>query len=150
MQRSKPLIPFSHDHHHGLVVCRRVREGLKRNINPGRITAYVRDFWVKDLQHHFAEEERLIFPLLADDDVHLVQALSEHKLLRAYIMGLSEDEFDVLDAFAKALEEHIRFEERVLFPYIEQSVPKPLASISNSPSKESAEASHWGDEFWKG
>lgn len=125
MRRSGPLIPFSHDHHHGLVLCRHIREDLMRYTEPAHIIAYVREFWRTDLQRHFDEEERSVFPLLPEDEPNIRQALQEHEELRAGIATLSagttQDSLDILENFGKLLEAHIRFEERVLFPQIERT-----------------------------
>lgn len=123
MQRSKSLIPLSHDHHHGLVVSRHILEGLKRNVELSRIADYICAFWTHDLARHFAEEEQLIFPLLPEDDKGRRRAESEHAQLRmaAEKFGGPDTQLhtDELAGFAELLQAHIRFEERELFPHIE-------------------------------
>lgn len=151
MQRSQPLIPFSHDHHHGLVVCRRIGEGVKHGIAPGRIIAYIREFWHKDLRRHFEEEEQSVFPLLPGTDGLIIQALEEHRQVRAYISLLFSDNHACLEtaaAFGKLLQQHIRFEERVLFPHIEQSAPAAQLAGLNSQPLQAHKPLQWSDEFW--
>jgi iron-sulfur cluster repair protein YtfE (RIC family) len=87
------------------------------------MAAYVRDFWHSDLKRHFKEEETIVFPLIPADDVMVQQALSEHRSLSGIVGQLTEKpgEADaLLTAFAVLLRAHIRFEERDLFPHIEQ------------------------------
>lgn len=123
MQRSQQLIPLSHDHHHGLVFCKRIESRLDKQEDPARIIEYVLDFWRKELVSHFEEEEHQFFPLLPETNSELVQALSEHAALRALIHEFETSngsQTEQLRRFASLLRSHIRFEERVLFPLIEQ------------------------------
>ena len=154
MQRSQPLIPFSHDHHHGLVVCRRIQEGLKRNIDPGRITSYVRDFWLKDLEQHFEEEETLLLPLLDEANIFVKRTKDEHRRLRTLIEQLSEEapqaKEPILAAFTELLNAHIRFEERELFPSMEHEVARErLEEVSKSLKSKPSQPYIWNDAFWK-
>ena len=134
MQRSKSLISLSHDHHHGLVLARRIVTDLKY----GRIRqadGYVLAFWETDLKRHFEDEERFVFPLLPATDEGVLQAVSEHQQLYKYVVSMKEggEEAEMaasLKAFAALLREHIRFEERVLFVHVEEtSTKEALAAI---------------------
>jgi hemerythrin-like domain-containing protein len=154
MQRSQSLIPFSHDHHHGLVVCRRIQEGLNRNIDPGRITDYVRDFWLKDLEQHFEEEENLLLPLLEEPNVFVKRTRDEHKRIRLLIEQMSEGDEEaqesILAAFAELLNAHIRFEERELFPLIESEAgTEKLEKVAIALAGKQAPPHIWSDAFWK-
>ena len=123
VKRSKPLIPLSHDHHHGLVVCRRILENIKPNSDPGCMATYIRNFWDSDLERHFKEEETIVFPLIPDDDAMVQQALSEHRALSEIVGQLIAEPngtAPLITEFALLLRAHIRFEERELFPHIEQ------------------------------
>ena len=126
MQRSEQLIPLSHDHHHGLVFCRRIVERLNREEEPAHIVRYVLDFWEEHLAPHFLEEETLWFPLLSEECAERIQALDEHLRIQGLIQKLVICPYDsvvCLRQLADLLREHIHFEERVLFPLIERSVP---------------------------
>jgi len=155
IKRSASLTPLSHDHHHGLVISRRMREGLKRNIQPGRINAYVRDFWEHDLQRHFGEEEAVIFPLLGKEHELVHQALTDHEQMRRYMQQLTSpgtNETELLRQFAELLQSHIRFEERTLFPEIERLVPGHLLTEAGKSLHQGHSVScvSWEDEFWLG
>jgi iron-sulfur cluster repair protein YtfE (RIC family) len=149
IKRSKPLIPLSHDHYQGLIAVRRIREGLTRAIHHGRIAAYVRDFWDRELARHFSDEEILVFPMLPEGDELMQRAVAEHHQLQEYMDRL--DEPGVLAAFASLLEAHIRFEERVLFAHIEHSAsPTQMAQAGADLQHQHAEgAICWSDAFWK-
>jgi iron-sulfur cluster repair protein YtfE (RIC family) len=115
--------------------------------------AYVRDFWHADLQRHFREEEELIFPLLPASDELVQRALREHRQLEEDISCLGADDAAGvrLAAIAALLEAHIRFEERALFPHIEQAAaPDDLQragiALQDAPASQPV---NWADEFWK-
>ena len=153
LKRSASLTPLSHEHHHGLVVCRRVQEGLKLGIPADRISAYVRDFWERDLQRHFEEEESVIFSLPGTDGRLVQQAVDEHAQIRRYLAQLSEpgaDEAALLAQWAGLLQSHIRFEERTLFPHIEQHVAADLLLDAGQRLQRDHSVScvTWADEFW--
>jgi hemerythrin-like domain-containing protein len=55
----------------------------------------------------------------------------------------------LLQNLAQAIDDHIRFEERQLFPYAEQVIPeKELNLIYDQLPKEKAECEKWEREFW--
>jgi hemerythrin-like domain-containing protein len=150
IKRSESLVPLSHDHHHGLVVVRHIRNGLKLKTHPGRITAYVRDFWQGDLQRHFKEEETVVFSLLPQSDPGIQQALLEHRQLSSLIEQMDdESEAELFAAFADLLETHIRFEERRLFPAIEQRLSMGELLKVGEALQHSTVPACWKDEFWK-
>lgn len=135
MKRHRALIPLSHDHHHGLVQARRLHRGATRDA-PGRrkAAAAFLGFFARDTRTHFREEEERFFPLLIDADAPatelLTRALLEHQHLHALVHKL-EIEVAARDVsattmrkVAETLEEHIRFEERDLFPLIESVTPE--------------------------
>ncbi|WP_040680313.1 hemerythrin domain-containing protein [Niabella aurantiaca] len=121
MKRHKSLVPFSRDHHYGLLCCWKIRQGIKKGIAAARIGLYVDYFWKTYLKQHFDEEERWLFQ---QDDLSL-QAIAEHRELEALVGTLaSAAANDRLTIFADLLDRHIRFEERVLFPHLEATVPE--------------------------
>jgi len=119
IRRNEALKPLSRDHHHGLLLCWKIRQGIKPNVEPERIKKYLDWFWISYLKPHFEIEEKYVFPVLGNENELVKQALAEHRKLKR----LFENE----DAISKAislieeeLEKHIRFEERVLFNEIEK------------------------------
>jgi hemerythrin-like domain-containing protein len=55
-----------------------------------------------------------------------------------------------LNAFAKLLETHIRFEERMLFPHIEQLASEAMLEQAGKKLQKEAPVtkSDWPDSFW--
>ncbi|WP_353181503.1 hemerythrin domain-containing protein [Parapedobacter lycopersici] len=148
LKRSAYLKSISRDHHHGLLFCWKIREGFKRGVAADRIKQYADWFWRAHLIDHFALEERYIFPVLGDGHELVKRALAEHRRLKR----LFEQETEVwrsLSLIEEELDEHIRFEERVLFSELQRVATTPqLAEIAEHHGG-AAHAPEWGDEFWK-
>ncbi len=147
IKRSVELTPLSRDHHEGLLLVWKIRQGIRNGTELQRIADYVRWFWKVHLDVHFTEEEQLFSPLFPEGNEGLKQMLEEHSKLRS--MASSQDwNEESLENFAQLLNDHIRFEERTLFPYIEQQAsPEQLRLIYESHSAEKNNAV-WKDEFW--
>jgi len=128
MKRHESIVPLSRDHHHGLLCCWKIRQGIKKDIAAERIGAYIRYFWNLHLKTHFEEEEQLLF--LVQDPL-CAQAVAEHRMLSALEESIAANPATGdLEAFAGLLDRHIRFEEWVLFPHLERTLPaEKLAAI---------------------
>jgi len=77
-------------------------------------------FWSSDLERHFADEERLLLPLMKWSALQRFgdRMLDEHRVIRELVQKARRSPDD-LARFADMLRRHIRFEERELFPAIE-------------------------------
>ncbi|MEZ5101666.1 MAG: hemerythrin domain-containing protein [Thermoleophilia bacterium] len=129
MQRHPSLVPLSHDHHHALVAARRLRRAadLDAASRLDAALAFVAFFRAETVEHFRVEEERL-FPLAVSGDdapALVVEALAQHARLHARVQGLEraaaagEAPGDAMHELADALHDHVRLEERELFPLIE-------------------------------
>jgi mannose-6-phosphate isomerase-like protein (cupin superfamily) len=128
MRRRPALVPLSHDHHHVLVEARRLRRAAGGPGASVAASAFL-DFFRADSVRHFREEEELLFPLVVDFDEArepVVRALVDHQRLHALAAELDErladgDEVgEVMRHLGGLLHDHVRHEERVLFPLIEE------------------------------
>lgn len=147
LKRHPALHHLSHDHHHGLLLCWKIRQGFKLEVEPDRMKTYCEWFWGNHLQAHFEEEEKLIFPVLSTDDPMIKQAMSEHKRLRK-LFSTWENPEKTLGQIEEELEKHIRFEERVLFPVIqEKASPIQLEEIAAHGEREKF-VENGEDTFW--
>ncbi len=118
IKRNESLKAISREHHHGLLLCWKIRTGIKKQIEPERIKKYSDWFYTSQLLPHFELEEQHIFTLLGNENELVKKALSEHRRLKR----LFESETEVmknLTLIEEELESHIRFEERVLFNEIQ-------------------------------
>lgn len=120
IKRHRAMQPLSRDHHHGLLLCWKIRTGLAKGIATQRIKRYADWFFINHALPHFELEERYLFPILGTQNESVQRAILEH----ARLTGLFRDTDDIeksLDAIQAELGKHIRFEERTLFAEIQKS-----------------------------
>lgn len=146
MKRHETLKPLSRDHHHGLLLCWKIREDLKKQISEDRIKSYTDFFFTSQLRPHF--EEKQIFPLLGENHPLIVRALNEHRRLEQLFKG--EGEKDTFVAIEHELNRHIRFEKRQLFMELQNSVSADrLQQIENEEENViTPDPDDWEDKFW--
>lgn len=132
-QRHPSLIPLSHDHHYGLALALRLKQGDKALLNDGwthdrhEQARRVRAFYESELRPHFDAEERVVFPAMQKEMQHssalvgsLIQQHRKMEEMIAALPSLSGEELDDhLSTLGLLLEQHIRSEERELFPMCE-------------------------------
>lgn len=85
LKRSRELRPFSIDHHQGLLLCWKIRTGLKKEVGIERISVYVNWFYTNYLLPHFELEEQYLFPVLDSSSNLIKRALEEHRIIRMLI-----------------------------------------------------------------
>jgi len=154
--KERPLIPLSWEHHYGLVVSRRITLGIKNRVKISRIIPYILDVWEKYIEPHFQTEETLLLPAIKGETpvsreiIHKIE--TEHNTLRQLIESFRKSEGDTesLRNFATLLHDHIRFEERELFPLAETTLSrdklKEIDGILYRNFKEIKDS--WADKFW--
>ena len=150
IKRSKQLTPLSKDHHEGLLFAWKIKQGLKNETDPKTIAQYVHWFWKNHLQEHFTEEEQILAPYLPADNELLKQMFDEHENIEAMVRINDEiPDKTLLAQLAQAIDDHIRFEERQLFPYAEKVITEEqLNDIYERLSREPAQCEKWEREFW--
>lgn len=129
MKRDSNIIPLSRDHHYGLLFCWKIRQGLSRAVSLERIRPYIHHFWQHNLEEHFFEEEALLFRNSPDPLCR--QAIAEHRDIKGLvwsIMGNGAWDRANYIGLADLVERHIRFEERQVFPYLEQNLTREQLS----------------------
>lgn len=128
MKRSDALVRLSRDHHHGLVVAQRLRRATVETAAAAR-SAFL-EYWTTDGHDHFRAEEEVLLPAFAryepPTNDAVVRVLTDHVDLRRRAADVAIDDpptCDDLHALGDRLRDHIRHEERVLFPLIEGALP---------------------------
>lgn len=149
--------PLLEDHYFGRLFCWRVHEGIKLGVDSRRIALYVQSFWQQSFCNHLKEEDIL---LLTDHANPLIQkAITDHLFLCSQFTEISDstDEIDrmQLSNLAQALDEHILYEEKILFPYLKHTLSHNiLRKINKSLAIENKSLTRqkylYADEFWKG
>lgn len=147
IKRSKELQPLSRDHHNGLLLCWKIRTGIKNGVEITRMKNYIDWFYENHLVQHFAVEEKYIFPVLGNENENIKKALHEHRRLRR-LFEKKEDIKKTLNLIEEELESHIRFEERILFNEIQEvATEEELRNIETYHSN-AIHCEDWKDEFW--
>lgn len=138
MKRATALTPLSRDHHHGLAVAQRLVRATAQTATDAR-TRFLA-FWQTEGRHHFQIEEEQLLPALArhvpPEHEAVVRVLVDHVELRRQAGDLATQpppSLKTLKELGYRLQRHIRHEERVLFPLIEESLPEPeLAELATA------------------
>jgi len=138
-KRHPSLVSLSQDHHHGLALALRLRQGDKALLNDGwthdraEQAVRTRKFYMEGLRPHFKAEEEVLFPLmrsmLEQCSVLIDKLVTQHRELEQLISSLSapgKSLDGILVALGTLLDEHIRLEERQLFPQYEKGIPEEL------------------------
>jgi len=153
INRNEHMKKLSRGHHFSLLFCWKVRQGLKMDVAMERIWKYVQYFWQQHLQSHFREEEKTFFAPIKDRMVQ--RAINEHKLIKRQIESLANDsgnnERKSLAKIADMVYEHVRYEERDLFPHLEKKLSKEqLEDIGEQIDKhqQSSLQDQYEDQFW--
>lgn len=137
VKRTPELAPLSRDHHHALVAAQRLRQATQDSAAAAREQAIA--YWRSDGELHFRLEEEVLLPAYADHgDAYadlVAHVLCDHVALRSRIAALERDQLslDRMRDLGRRLAEHVRLEERELFPLIERTLPPPaLAAVADA------------------
>ena len=153
VNRNEHIRKLSREHHFSLLFCWKIRQGLKMDVATERIRKYVHYFWQRHLQPHFQEEERMLFAPIKD---RLIQrAINEHtyikQLIEEFIFYSKINERKSLANIADMVDEHVRYEERELFPHLERKLSREqLESIGKKIQQhhQSSLQEQYEDQFW--
>lgn len=147
IKRNENLKAISREHHHGLLLSWKIRNGLKKEVAPERIKKYVNWFYITHLLPHFELEEKYVFPILDKEHELVKKALSEHRRLKRLFESKTATVKNLMQ-IEEELESHIRFEERVLFNEIQMiATEKQLEEIKTIHKEEKFE-DNLTDAFW--
>jgi hemerythrin-like domain-containing protein len=155
LKRHPALIPLSRDHHFGLLMVWKVRQGQSRGVDPQRLFNYINYFFPAHLESHFSLEKDVVFSYLAKNDLLRKEVEAQHKAIRKAFHNLDklkeEELVNRLSEFCLLIETNIRFEERKFFQYLQRELQsKELVEMG-----EKIAAIHlpviekWADKFWE-
>ena len=156
MKRNKNLYPLSHQHHNGLMATLLLKKGLERKADAAVMGNFILTVWDNELRNHFIKEEVYLHPhvlQIAELMDLYKQMKTEHHQIRKMIdnirSGLSTVE--LVNEFHVLLEKHIRFEERTMFPFIEEHVQQEqlLELGKHLEHLESRACSDYPVKFWE-
>jgi hemerythrin-like domain-containing protein len=130
MKRHEALERLSRDHHQALFQAMRLKRASEDDA--GDVLGDFLDFWFSIGQLHFRAEEEVLLPAYsaygnASSDA-VVRVLVDHVEIRREaheLGGLKSDPApERLHVLGERLDKHVRHEERVLFPLIEEALPE--------------------------
>ena len=130
MKRHDALAPLSREHHGALILAQLLKNittvytGLPADVI-GK-AAYAIRFYNEELVKHFKEEEDIVIATITGMDVTLdtlaIEIIAEHKELQTLFTTINDvsDLSAHLEKIGNTLEQHIRKEERIFFPLVQQ------------------------------
>ena len=127
------------------------RQGIKKDVSTERMVRYVQYFEKQHFIPHFTEEEEILFAPLNDAKVQ--KAIDDHvhilRLAKEISFSGKENQQKELGKLADLVDDHVRYEERVLFPHLEEKLTdEQLEEIGKQISVEAIK-DYYEDEFWK-
>jgi hypothetical protein len=133
--RHETLIPLTHDHHHALAQAKKLREVGEMTDRAERqnVANDFLNFYFGRAVRHFHEEEELFFaPLIDDPEARdlVLRAVSDHLRIHALVRTVKRQltsgaaDGETLGEISRILTEHVRFEEKELFPLVERLIPE--------------------------
>jgi len=133
------------EHHIILELCYRIRIGLLHRVQIKRIKIYTDLFYHEYLKPHFELEEKYIYSVFEKDNLLIKRAISEHRRLKRLFENSDSIE-ESLSLIEEVLENHVRFEEHVLFPGLKERIEnKTIVLVMPELPEVSFE---WPDRFW--
>jgi iron-sulfur cluster repair protein YtfE (RIC family) len=129
VQRHPAFQDLSRDHFTGLLACLHVTRAVEGHETAPPLdaaTAGLLDLWHKELRFHFDEEDEDLQPSLEGAGADLLARLrDDHARLRAAFADLEGQHAATFAAVAKDLRDHIRWEEDVLFEWLQTHLDEP-------------------------
>ncbi|HMU46496.1 MAG TPA: hemerythrin domain-containing protein [Chitinophagaceae bacterium] len=150
IKRSEQLAPLSREHHDGLLFAWKIKQGLANQVPLDKLRQYSMWYWRHHIKPHFFQEEKILVPYMPQGHPMATRLKEEHDHIRELILGL-DDEADkrTLILLTDLINNHIRFEERELFVYLEALLTKEkLDEIFVQLEKHPVSCDEWKDEFW--
>jgi len=154
IKRNKALVALSREHHFDLLLAWKLRRGIKAGVTASRMGAYVNYLNEQLIAAHFRDEENLLFDRLPKNDKMCGRALKDHQRLRELITlvtATGNHDLNLFNELSDLIEDHVRYEERELFPYLEQQLPAGDLSEAEKKLDERHQGFRetWEDAFWE-
>jgi hemerythrin-like domain-containing protein len=149
--RSRQLAPLSIEHREGLEFANRIREGLKRNAPVEIMREYILWYWRNHIRPHFRHEEDVVFSFFPPGNKLAQRMRNEHDMICELLICLDEEaDKRTLTLFADLIVDHISFEEKELFAWLEKELSEDQLEKIQARLEETPIvcAEKWENEFW--
>jgi iron-sulfur cluster repair protein YtfE (RIC family) len=122
MKRQAALAPWSREHQEALVLARRAVLTHAGAEGHAALVEQLLARWDAQLAAHLAAEERRLLPALAAAGAAgpVQRVRQEHASLRSLTARLRAGDSTALSPWGDAMREHVRYEEREVFPLAER------------------------------
>ena len=147
IKRNKNLQPLSRDHHYSLLLCQRIKLGISKGVSVERIKSYTDWFFENHVCEHFEIEEKYLFTILGNDNELIQKAISQHRRLQQLFIDTTNIS-NSLSLIAEELDNHVRFEERILFNEIQKSASEEQLQLISKVHPDERFNDNKDDEFW--
>jgi len=155
MQRAESLQPLSRQHKSALMTCLLIRKGVSKQASVSVMTDFLLQCWRQELKDHFEQEEKFLLPLLKsypEGSTYAQAILRDHELWRTAMTHLEQANVThrLLGDLADQLEQHVRYEERIVFPSIETKIsPQQLSQLHLNEDETASICNTYPVKFWE-
>jgi len=146
-------VSLSREHHFGLLFCWKLRQGLQNGSDLQVMRDYVRYFWDNVLKEHCYEEEWLLQRLLPDNNAMQIRIEEDHHLVHGIVHLICNRPRltrDLFEALQQDLNDHIRWEERELFSYLQTTAQSDELELAGKllEHRHPVHTDNFTPEFW--
>jgi hemerythrin-like domain-containing protein len=154
MKRHDNLQPLSRQHHNELLACLLLKKGIRKKAPLTVMQDFIKQFWNNDLSAHMASEESQLIPFLQHHIAlrgYAAVLHNEHELIKRIYERNSNGQISYrnLELFADTVEQHIRFEERVVFEYMQEQLPQQELNHFHMTTPATEDCSAYPVKFWE-
>lgn len=150
IKRSVFLAGLSREHHESLLFSWKIKQGLHYKVEPSRMLEFCNWYFAIHIKEHFDKEETSLTKVLPNNHLMMRKMIDDHDAIRSIMkeMNVSVTEALLLD-LANTVKDHVRFEERQLFNYIEEiATAAQLKMLGIELAEQISLEPQWTDEFW--
>lgn len=149
MSETEELKSFNTEHHHGLRLCWKIRQGIAKGVDFKRIKKYSDWFYTTYMTPHFDAEEKYLYSILGKEDPLVKKMISSRKRLDKLFLGDQKPPEIALSLGEEELEKHIRFEEKKVFKKIQEVASEEELEEVRKRHTEQEFQENYEDMFWE-
>lgn len=142
------LAQLTLEHQNSLLVCWKIRTGIRKGIELSRIKAYLDWFFETQFLPHLQKEEQLMIRILGESDPMVTKSFAQHRRLKRLFLKKTEL-IKQLNSIEEELETNIRFEENKLFKELKRNHELFSPDLVYYENEWESIPEEWEDRFWK-